>query len=395
MIAPLKRFALGLLCIFCFELNAQTVSIPYEMPDRFVQPAPDSTEQGLWMAMAQREKEVKNSPFRLRGSKLERYVNQMACQLAGDHCKDIRVYLIRTPSFNATMAPNGMMEVWSGLLLRMDNEAQLAAVIGHEIAHYLQRHSLQSIQNIKDKAAISQVVGLLTAVAGVGVIGDLTTFAALGSMASFSRDHESESDLIGIQLMAKAGYDPTEAGKVWSNLIDEHNAINGGEAKSSSTSFFDSHPAPADRFAVLSSQAKALTVHKVDRAPQLFKVLVRENRESFLEDELKKGFHAGTLNLLDRLVGRDPADPVLLYYRAEVKRQLNEPPEAVMADLISATQLPDPPAKVFRTLADIQIERKEHSIAVQNYETYLRLAPSAPDRGLIQRDLENLKKVNQ
>lgn len=238
MIFRLNRLVLYFVCLFCMQAQAQSVVLPYEMPERFSQPAHDSTEHGLWTFMAQREKEVKNSPFRLRGSKLERHLNQMACQLAGDHCKDIRVYLIRTPSFNATMAPNGMMEVWSGLLLRMENESQLATVIGHEIAHYLQRHSLQSIENIKEKAAISQVVGLLTAVAGVGIIGDVTAFATMGSVASFSRDHESESDLIGLQLMANAGFDPNQAAKVWVNLIEEHQAIAGDASKPRSTSFF-------------------------------------------------------------------------------------------------------------------------------------------------------------
>ena len=55
--------------------------------------------------------------------------------------------LVRTPYFNASMAPNGMMQVWSGLLLRVDNEAQLAAVLGHEIGHYLARHSVERLRD--------------------------------------------------------------------------------------------------------------------------------------------------------------------------------------------------------------------------------------------------------
>ena len=79
--------------------------------------------------------------------KLHAYVEDIACRLGASHCPDIRVHIVRTPWFNASMAPNGMMQVWSGLLLRADNEAQLAAVLGHEIGHYISRHSVERLRD--------------------------------------------------------------------------------------------------------------------------------------------------------------------------------------------------------------------------------------------------------
>ena len=91
---------------------------------------------------------------------LNQYVQELACRLAGDHCPDIRVNLVSTPQFNASMAPNGMMQVWTGLLLRVENEAQLTAILGHEIGHYLARHSVERMRQIKSGTAVGQFLAL-------------------------------------------------------------------------------------------------------------------------------------------------------------------------------------------------------------------------------------------
>ena len=107
-------------------------------------PEQGTTEGGLWMKMNAVEEQFKNSPLRVTDPQLNLYISQLICKLANEHCKDIRPYIIRHPGFNAFMAPNGMMVLWSGLLLRSRNEAQLATVIGHEIGHYLRKHSVKS-----------------------------------------------------------------------------------------------------------------------------------------------------------------------------------------------------------------------------------------------------------
>ena len=115
---------------------------PWQPPPPFAKPETATDEGGLWALMDREEAKLKRSSFLIRDKALQQYVSGIACRLAGDHCPGVRVYLVRTPVFNANMAPNGMMQVWSGLLLRMGNEAQLAAVLGHEIGHYLARHMI-------------------------------------------------------------------------------------------------------------------------------------------------------------------------------------------------------------------------------------------------------------
>ena len=184
-------------------------------PSRFTKPDLASDEGGLWAIMDREETRLRRSPFRMRDEALNKYLQDVVCRLAGDHCPDVRVYAVRTPFFNASMAPNGMMQVWSGLLLRMDNEAQLAAVLGHEIGHFLQRHSVERLRDMEARTAFGQFIGMFGV---VGLVGQLATLA--GAMA-YSRDHEREADRIGLTLMRRAGYDPREAGKVWGNLLDE------------------------------------------------------------------------------------------------------------------------------------------------------------------------------
>ena len=105
-------------------------------------PAVETDEAGLIMQMDRFEADLRNSAALVRDPALNRYLAELTCRVAGDYCNDIRVYLVRQPYFNAQMAPNGMLIVWTGLLLRVEDEAQLAFVLGHEVGHYVERHSL-------------------------------------------------------------------------------------------------------------------------------------------------------------------------------------------------------------------------------------------------------------
>ena len=140
-----RHFILGFVCMtLASALWAADES--WTPPPRLKRPDLASDEGGLWAQMDRAEAKLKTSPFLIRDPALNDYVYGVACKLAAEHCPESRVLRGATPWFNASMAPNGMMQVWSGLLIRMANEAQLAAVLGHEIGHYLARHSLERLQ---------------------------------------------------------------------------------------------------------------------------------------------------------------------------------------------------------------------------------------------------------
>ena len=103
----------------------------------------DTTEASLWYQMDQEEERLRTSGRLLEDPALNDFVGELVCELAGEYCAETRVYVVDTIDFNAMMAPNGMMLVNSGLLLRASSEDELAFVIGHELAHFIENHALE------------------------------------------------------------------------------------------------------------------------------------------------------------------------------------------------------------------------------------------------------------
>lgn len=131
---------------------------------------------------------------------------------------DWQVNVITDSTINAWCMPGGKIVVYTGIIQALDlNDAQLAAVMGHEIAHALKEHSREQASQDQLKNAgisvVSQVAGLNEAASGA-----LTIAAQYTITLPFSRSHEKESDHIGTELMARAGYDPNEAVAVWKKM---------------------------------------------------------------------------------------------------------------------------------------------------------------------------------
>ncbi len=153
-------------------------------------------------------------------------------------------------SVNAFAMPGGKIGVMQGILKAAQNQHQLAAVIGHEIAHVTARHS-------NERASRSSVSGVGVQVAAVLLGGGhsgatytayeaLNAGAALGIMLPFSRAQESEADVIGLEFMARAGFDPRESVPLWQNMTSE--------AKQEPAEFLSTHPSSANRIDSLVSQ---------------------------------------------------------------------------------------------------------------------------------------------
>lgn len=135
-------------------------ALAQELPEGFeprIPPGyvPDKTgdEKGLWLEVEEYEKAVRESGLLVDDPAINNYVDAIVCRVAGDYCGDFRVYVIRNPGFNASMAPNGMMQVWTGLLLRAASADEVAAVVGHEVAHYTRLHSLERMRRVRKNMA--------------------------------------------------------------------------------------------------------------------------------------------------------------------------------------------------------------------------------------------------
>ncbi len=113
---------------------------------------------------------------------------------------------------NAFALPGGKIGVFTGLLKVANTQDQLASVIGHEVAHVLARHSAERASaNIP-----AQIGGAIASVYGIGQLYGLGVNALF--LLPYSRSHESEGDLLGLDLMAKAGFDPRASVQLWQNM---------------------------------------------------------------------------------------------------------------------------------------------------------------------------------
>lgn len=196
--------------------------IEHKIPPGY-QPEEAQDEQGIWMELLEYETMLQKSPLLVRDVEMNIYLRTVVCEVAGNYCPDIRVYLLRNPGFNASMAPTGMMQVWTGLLVRATTTDELAAVIGHEIAHYTRLHSLERLRSAKAKSATGSIfdMGLILATGYSVPVGQIM---AIMSYMAYNRNQESEADLLGAKLMMDADMNPHAAYRVWRNLVIEEEA---------------------------------------------------------------------------------------------------------------------------------------------------------------------------
>lgn len=159
--------------------------------------------------------------------------------------------LVNDKTVNAWCMPGGKIVFYTGILPIAANDRGIAAIMGHEVAHALLNHGQQRMS----AGQIQQVAGVV----GAATLGQKNpeVFAAafgygsqLGVMLPFSRKHETEADKIGIELMAIAGYDPSEASKLWERM----KAKSGGQAPSE---IMSTHPSNDTRIANLKAWAPA------------------------------------------------------------------------------------------------------------------------------------------
>jgi beta-barrel assembly-enhancing protease len=159
--------------------------------------------------------------------------------------------LLNVPQVNAFALPGGPMFIFTGLLRSTENEAQLAAVMGHEMSHVILRHGTH-------EATKAQGVRLVAALAGVvagngSTLGQLTNLGlGLGAnsfILHFSREAESEADALGSHLMAEAGYNPIEMARFFEKLAGTGNQ---------GLQFFSDHPNPGNRERAIEEELRAL-----------------------------------------------------------------------------------------------------------------------------------------
>ena len=340
----------------------------------------ESIEAGLWMQMDNYEDKLKTSGSRLKDKNLDKYLKDILCNLT-EYCQDIRVYVQDIPYFNAFMAPNGMMVVWTGLLLRVGNEAQLAAVIGHEAGHYIRRHSLKAWLDAKARTDLMAILSIGLAVGGVPGGGDIFNISQLlqaGIMAKHSRDNEREADEIGLDSLIKAGYDPDEAPKIWENILKEMEL---GENKNP-PAFFSSHPNPKERIKNLKEQIKKYSDIKRNHNKENLKNIISPHTKNWIKNEIRTNNKIEQTSFIFSNFFDNKEDSHLLkFYQGEIYRLKKEEKnnekaiELYKESIEENDNFPD----VYRELGLLLLKEEKKDEARKNLEKYVTLAPNAKD----------------
>jgi hypothetical protein len=353
-----------------------------------------------------------------------------------------RFRMLRDPQPNAFALPNGSIYVTTGLMTLIDNESQLAAIIAHELTHVMRRHTyLQNRSNRKKFLTmnIMSAVGSYAPLSMVGaVITIVTTVAPLimfATMFGYSRDLEREADLKGIDMMVSAEYPPEELIQVM-KLLDKD--IEGENVRL----FYNDHPSLDERIKYLSSYLGA----RAERVTTQME-LHRERNAYFqnvlpvMRHDIQLSINAGRFRsavyLAQRLVDFRP-DSENLFWLAEAYRTLGpRPPQLSERELTNSAKKDAAKKRQKRTIEEEerdllatpagkenwqQHQQKAEELylralnaenplpaahrglgmlyeklgrandAVVEFQKYVDLSPSSPDRERILRRIEGLRR---
>ncbi|TBW54670.1 tetratricopeptide repeat protein [Marinobacter halodurans] len=312
------------------------------------------------------------------------YVQQVGQKLAAVSDRPDLPYefvILNSSVPNAWALPSGKIAVNRGLLTRLEDEAQLASVLGHEIVHAAARHSVQRMQ---------QGMILNAGIAGLGIAlsdNDYASLimggAALGSqltMAQYSQSNELEADHYGVKYMAKAGYDPqaaVELQEIFVKLAEGHNSswVDG---------LFASHPPSRERV-----QANQQLVDKLGDPGGYRGEQVYDNKLAYLrskqpaydaQEEAVKLANEGNLdaaiNKLDKAIRIEPKDPSFYALRGQILKKQGKQ-DAAQQDFDKAVSLyPDMFSyHLYRGLG--YLDANKLSAARTDLETANKVVPTA------------------
>lgn len=217
-------------------------------------------------AFASMKEELTISSKRVQNS----YVNCVADAIVANVPAEVfngqwEVVVFDDEQVNAFALPGGKIGVYTGLLNVAENQHQLAAVIGHEVGHVIAEHGNERMSQSTLINVGTQAVGQILSANEVPQSGPIMAAIGLGVQVGvqlpFSRTHESEADVIGLQLMAKSGFDPRQSVNLWQNM----EAASGGDRP---MELLSTHPAPQTRIDNLQANMQSaladyqLTAHR-------------------------------------------------------------------------------------------------------------------------------------
>jgi Zn-dependent protease with chaperone function len=388
----------GFGCACCAGLvGTAEARIPPASMKALIQPGyrpTEADEKGMWQQMERVEQEIAGSNLLIKDPALTSYLSGIVERVGGPAAKDMRVYLAQIPEFNAFMAPNGFMVVFSGLLTRMRDEAQLSGVIAHEAGHFLRRHHIRGWRDMRRKSDIFSFVAMGAGVGGAAAgayLGDAVQLAQMGtvlSLLAYSRELEAEADAMGLKLIAEAGYDPLAMPGIWQQLVEEIEASARMRRKRPARrlSLFQTHPAPESRMVDLRASAQEVKAATGEdgRGRERYLTALGKLRSTLLDDQVKLNDPGASLYIINNLA-KDGWNGLLRYNEAEVWRLRGEKGDDVRAaqGYAVATRYADAPPEAWRNHGYALLKTGSREEGKAALGRYLALAPTARDAPMV------------
>lgn len=194
----------------------------------------------------------------LRDETVRNYVENVGRRLVANipsqfqHAEfDYYFKVINARDINAFALPGGPMYVNRGMIEAARTEGEMAGVMAHEIAHVALRHGTAQATKGQKYGLLAGIAGIAGTIFGGPGVGQLAQAPFAVYLLKFSREYETEADILGAQIMAKAGYDPRDLANMFRTL-EQQGARGGG--------FLSDHPSPSDRYARINREAQYLRV---------------------------------------------------------------------------------------------------------------------------------------
>jgi predicted Zn-dependent protease len=320
---------------------------------------------------------------------LQDYVNSIGQRLAAVSHRPNLPYafnVVNSSDLNAYALPGGKISITRGMVARMENEAQLAGVLGHEIAHVAALHHLATYTRQVFSGLLSAVgmAALQTAaVPAADLIGQVGLLGVNLTLAKYSRDQERQADKLGMDYMARAGYNPAGFVQAMALLMDEMD-----RQPSLLESYFASHPLTSERVAD-ANQRLSLYGPKL-RTPEALREASFREATAYLRQvqpayalmdqgktAMKNGDSRQALQLFQEATVRAPREALIWVYRAVAEGEAGLEEQALQSAERAISLYPD----LFhgRYVAGVlAFEGKDYTRSLTHLKAAERLIPGQP-----------------
>ena len=367
---------LVLIVTLCFLVTGCAISRPIPVPRTLTV---GLEEQMLWRRAQEEQAIINDSGVLYQDAAIETYLNKIAAKIqqnSGSQDISFQIKVVKDPNLNAFAFPNGIIYIHSGILARMDNEAQLAALLAHEMVHCTHRHSLRAQRAFEGRSPI-RTLPVKEHTKAYGIIGKTAL------TRRYTRELETEADRIGLDLVIKSNYDPKEVLTLFELMAQE---IEFGRIKE--PYFFGSHPNVQQRIQNVNHWLADKYGREVTgvKNREIFQSRISRLTLDNARLDLRRGRFLIAQRTVEKFLARIPDDAGAYFLLGEILRQRGRQDDAAAViryyekSISLNPSLPEP----HKAMGLIHYKDGEKSLAKKYFESCLLLAPDTIDKAYIQ-----------